>query len=155
MSVFVPNTSMLPFVFWSQKMSRLHSPRLQGARYNTPTLSHIQSPFRMVFPASQVHSSNRKITGRLHVSEEILNVAESFRWYSVQVRSGHLPTGSSGGLEGQFRRDLPPVSPPLREAIGTVLAGARTSTLGCWPSSISSANRGVAHPPTCHEGWFK
>ena len=34
------------------------------------------------------------------------------------------------------------------------LAWAGISTLWCCPSSISSADHSVAHPPRCPEGWF-
>ena len=34
------------------------------------------------------------------------------------------------------------------------LAWADMSTICCCPSSISSADHGVAHPPWCPEGWF-
>ena len=41
-----------------------------------------------------------------------------------------------------------------RRPLCAVLAWAAMSTLWCCPSSISSANHGVAHPPRCPKGWF-
>ena len=39
-------------------------------------------------------------------------------------------------------------------SLWAVLARAGVSTLWCCPSSISSADHSVAHPPRCHKGWF-
>ena len=41
-----------------------------------------------------------------------------------------------------------------RWPLWAVLAWAGMFTLWCCPSSISSANYGVVHPPRCPEGWF-
>ena len=41
-----------------------------------------------------------------------------------------------------------------RRSLWEVLALARLSTLWCCPSSISSADHGVAHPPRCTKEWF-
>ena len=41
-----------------------------------------------------------------------------------------------------------------RRPLWAVLAWADMSTLWCSPSSICSADHGVAHPPRCQEGWF-
>ena len=41
-----------------------------------------------------------------------------------------------------------------RRPLWAVLAWAGMSTLWCCPSSISSADYGVAHLPRCPEGWF-
>ena len=61
--------------------------------------------------------------------------------------------GSSGGQEGRFRTEPLPVF-LCRRPLWTILAQAGTPTLWCCPSSISSADHGVAHPPRCPEGWF-
>ena len=42
-----------------------------------------------------------------------------------------------------------------RRPLWAVLALAGMLTLWCWPSSISSADHGVAHPPRCPEEWFR
>ena len=70
--------------------------------------------------------------------------------------------GGGGGHEGRFSRD--PLSVFffffLRKTtmsssdMGSVVHSFMLSTLWCCPSSISSADRGVTHPPRCHEGWF-
>ena len=41
-----------------------------------------------------------------------------------------------------------------RNSLWAVLAWAGMATLWCCPSSISSADHGVAHPARCPEGWF-
>ena len=41
-----------------------------------------------------------------------------------------------------------------RRPLWAVLACTDMSTLWCYPSSISTADHGFAHPPRCPEGWF-
>ena len=41
-----------------------------------------------------------------------------------------------------------------RRPLWAVLAWAGMSTLWCSPSSISSADHSIVHPPRCPEGWF-
>ena len=41
-----------------------------------------------------------------------------------------------------------------RKPFWALLAEVGMSTLWCCPSSISSADQGVTHPPRCPEGWF-
>ena len=41
-----------------------------------------------------------------------------------------------------------------RRPFWKALVWAGVSTLWCCPSSISSVDHGVAHPPRCPEGWF-
>ena len=56
------------------------------------------------------------------------------------------------------RDDLAEINPIqiffCRRPLWRVLAWAGMSILWCCPSSISSANHSVTHPPTC-EGWFR
>ena len=41
-----------------------------------------------------------------------------------------------------------------RRPLWAVLAWAGMFSLWCFPSSISSADFGIAHPPRCPDGWF-
>ena len=59
---------------------------------------------------------------------------------------------SLGGHEGGFSRNLLPVLGNGRPS-WAVLAQIGTSTLWHCPSTISSADRSIAHPPMCPEGW--
>ena len=68
-----------------------------------------------------------------------------------------LDWSSHGGGGWRKRDDSPDISSfslfcgrPLR----AIPAWAGTSTLWRCPSSISSADQGVARPPRCPEGWF-
>ena len=72
---------------------------------------------------------------------------------AVKFSSVPWPIGSSGEHEGRFSRDPLPVF-FCRRPLSAVLAWAKTSALWCSPSSISSADHGVAHRPSCSEGWF-
>ena len=70
-----------------------------------------------------------------------------------QFSSVPWQTGSSGGHEGQFSRD-PFLVFSAGGPLWAVLARAGMSTLWCCPSSISSADQGIAHTPRYPKGWF-
>ena len=61
------------------------------------------------------------------------------------------------GRKGDMRNDSAEIPFPVffcRRPLWAILAWAGMSTLWCCPSSISSADHGVAHPQRCPEGWF-
>ena len=63
------------------------------------------------------------------------------------------PIGLSGGTRGTIQQGA---SSCLfcRRPLWAFLVLAWLSTLWCCPSSISSADHGIIHPPRCPEEWF-
>ena len=75
----------------------------------------------------------------------------SFKLWSVQVSTlMDLVVGQTWGMIQQRSSS----SLFCRRPLWALLAWTRMSTLWCCPSSISSADHGVTHPPRCPEGWF-
>ena len=78
----------------------------------------------------------------------------SLDWTAVQLSSfqsldrlGHR--GTRGTIRQRSCSSL-----LCRRPLCVVLGWADKPTLWCCPSSIFSADHGVAHPPRCPEGWF-
>ena len=84
-------------------------------------------------------------TGRQAFSYRKVDHFSSVRSHDRLSRRGDMGHDSAEILFQSFFR---------RRPLWTVLAWAGMPTLWCCPSSISSADHGVAHPPRCCEGWF-
>ena len=74
-----------------------------------------------------------------------LSSAQSLDWLGCQGGGGDKTDDSADTLLQSFL---------LLRPVWAVLVWAGMSALWCGPSSFSSANHGIAHPPRCPEGCF-
>ena len=80
-----------------------------------------------------------------------LNLGKAFlHFYSLFQSLDWL--GRRGSWWTTQQRSFSSIS--CRRPLWAVLAWAGMSTFWCCPSSISSADHGIAHPARCPEGWF-
>ena len=102
------------------------------------------------FDPNALNMHHQWLNGARHAHR--LNGAKHVQFSSVQFSS--LTDWVVGGTKGSIQQRSSSSLLCRRRPLWAVLAEAGMFTLWCCPSTISSADHSVAHPPRCPEEWF-